>query len=318
MNKQDWPRRLDAELSFITWTQENKLQVMRGISQKGGIVVKRKLSLALTLALVLLALTATAYAAGLIFSPRVDTLTLADQALKEKYGIDQAMLSYFTRDMKESGGATVVTYKGFDIMEYPLGVYTVTVKNGKTEVQWSHDGKDTSGGLDGDVWGLEQLKEIVEISKTQHEAKAYFNKAMEVNQRNGISLEATELGRPTETEEEYRARREKEEDEIRARKKLTEEEMKELASQAVMLTYHLTEEQAKKFDRYDEGNWYHFVHGSPCYDVFFGLCQRPGPEDDPDAWPEWTEGDGQYWVSVNVETGVIEDIIYDSGLNGNG
>ena len=53
-----------------------------------------------------------------------------------------------------------------------------------------------------------------------------------------------------------------------------------------------------------------------CLEVFFSLQQKPSPA--PDEWPEWTEMDGQYYVSVNVETGVIENVVYDSGLNGNG
>ena len=39
---------------------------------------------------------------------------------------------------------------------------------------------------------------------------------------------------------------------------------------------------------------------------------------DPRVFPPFTEWDGVYWVSVNVETGVIEDILYDSLLGGNG
>ena len=31
-----------------------------------------------------------------------------------------------------------------------------------------------------------------------------------------------------------------------------------------------------------------------------------------------TEKDGQYWVTINLQTEVIEDIVYDSGLAGNG
>lgn len=310
MNEQDFRRRLNAELSQITWTAEDERQVMRKIPRKGGIYMKRKLSLALMLMLIVLALTVTAYAAGLIFSPRADAAALADRALEDKYGVDQTMMSFFSRKIRETDGATVVTYSAFGPLAYPLGEYTVTVKNGTAEARWSHDGQDTSGGLDGDVWGLEQLREIVAISTEQHETKSYYDKAMEVNRRNGI----TQTLMPD--AEEDQPDREQEAAAVRARQKLTEEEMKALALQAVMSAYGLTEEQAAKFDRYDEGNWYHFLHGVPCYDVFFGLCQRPG--DDPDVWPEWTEGDGQYWVSVNVETGVIEEILYDSGLNGNG
>ena len=34
--------------------------------------------------------------------------------------------------------------------------------------------------------------------------------------------------------------------------------------------------------------------------------------------PEWTTGDGIYEVLIDASTGIVVDIIYDSGLNGNG
>ena len=40
--------------------------------------------------------------------------------------------------------------------------------------------------------------------------------------------------------------------------------------------------------------------------------------DDPSVFPEFTEKDGIYTVDVNVETGVIEEIYYESGMGGNG
>ena len=33
---------------------------------------------------------------------------------------------------------------------------------------------------------------------------------------------------------------------------------------------------------------------------------------------EWTDMDGVYVVTVNMETGAVEEIFYDSGLAGNG
>ena len=51
--------------------------------------------------------------------------------------------------------------------------------------------------------------------------------------------------------------------------------------------------------------------------VRFFLVQHADPTDR-DIRLEWVEKDGTYTVYVNVETGVIEEIFYDSGLGGNG
>ena len=61
------------------------------------------------------------------------------------------------------GGAIVVTYEGRESLAYVLGKYTViidgqTVKN----ICWSHDGEETSGGLEASAWGKDQLDEIAE------------------------------------------------------------------------------------------------------------------------------------------------------------
>ena len=46
----------------------------------------------------------------------------------------------------------------------------------------------------------------------------------------------------------------------------------------------------------------------PCVSLYFHLSQGE----------TWQEKDGIYVVVVNMETSVIEDMIYDSGLAGNG
>ena len=56
--------------------------------------------------------------------------------------------------------------------------------------------------------------------------------------------------------------------------------------------------------------------GKPVLTVMLSLQQQVS--DDPSAFVPFTQRDGVYWVDVNVETGVIEDLLYDSQLGGNG
>ena len=75
------------------------------------------------------------------------------------------MQSQFIRETAEGeGGTTVVTYEGRGHLAYVLGKYTVIV-DGQTvkSICWSHDGEDTSGGLEASAWGKDQLDEILRI-----------------------------------------------------------------------------------------------------------------------------------------------------------
>lgn len=83
-----------------------------------------------------------------------------------------------------------------------------------------------------------------------------------------------------------------------------------LAKDAVVQHYGLTQEQADAMELHDTWTGFGMTDDKPVYDIWFYLWMT---EDGP-----WSEGDGLYGVSVNVETGVIEDISYDSTLGGNG
>ena len=49
---------------------------------------------------------------------------------------------------------------------------------------------------------------------------------------------------------------------------------------------------------------------APIITEYFWLWQGDGEA--------FTEGNGLYAVEINAQTGVIEEVRYDSGLNGNG
>lgn len=83
-----------------------------------------------------------------------------------------------------------------------------------------------------------------------------------------------------------------------------------LAKDALVQYYHLTQAQADAMEMHETWTGFGLVDDKPVYDVWFGLWTNPdGP---------WTEGDGIYGASVNVESGAIEQMNYDSTLGGNG
>ena len=153
----------------------------------GETVVKKRLSVGLVLAIVLMLLMATALAAGIIFAKRVPATEIADQALLQTYGITARMQSLFIRTTAEGeDGTTIVTYEGREHLAYVLGKYTVIV-DGQTvkNISWSHDGEDTSGGLEASAWGKDQLDEILRIDpETGKQAQLYtFNPSLSKSQR---------------------------------------------------------------------------------------------------------------------------------------
>lgn len=66
MTEQDFRRRLDAELSNVSWTQGNRYHVLSRVKE-GGTPVKKKISTAFALVMALMVLTATAVAATLLW-----------------------------------------------------------------------------------------------------------------------------------------------------------------------------------------------------------------------------------------------------------
>ena len=316
LEEKDIGTAMNRRLSSLTGDPLRRAKIRQRIAQKEEPKMMKKFSMGLAVMLAVMLMSATALATGLIFSPKVNTLALADKTLEDTYGVNQAMLSYFHRTAQEQeDGSTVVTYEGVENLSYVLGTYTVTIQGNSAAASWSRDGSDTSGGLDADAWGVEQLSEMLRISATEHEVRTYFIKANEINEKHGLTFESAGL-QSAETEEEYAARQAKTEAAIQSVQKLSQDEMVELARTALTLTYSLTEAQEKLLITETDMYWYKYVNGQPCLEIFFSLQQKTS--DDPTVWPEWTEKDGQYWAAVNVETGVIEDILYDSGLNGNG
>ena len=277
----------------------------------GEPIVKKKLSVTLVIAIVLLLLMATALAAvGIIFAKRVPATEIADQALLRTYGITARMQSLFTRITAEGeGGTTVVTYEGREHLAYVLGKYTVIV-DGQTvkSISWSHDGEDTSGGLEASAWGKDQLDEILRIDpETGKQAQLYtFNPYIErINREHGFDYEAYW----EEDEDEYVVVLEGEDvQKAKERQAFSAHEFVQIAKEAVGVRYHLTSQQISLMSiDTDENSAYVLLDGTLCYRCWIIVGELSTEE---------TEQDGAYTVYLNLETGAVEDIQFLSERGG--
>ncbi|MBR3742598.1 MAG: hypothetical protein IKN04_19455 [Clostridia bacterium] len=280
---------------------------------KGGkkSVMGKKVSAMLALAIVLMLLTATALAAGIIFAKRVPATEIADQALLKTYGITAQMQAMFMRKIAEGeGGTIVVTYEGREHLAYVLGKYTVIV-DGQTvkNICWSHDGEDTSGGLEASAWGKDQLDEILRIDPEtgkQAELRTFDPYIERINREHGFDYQAywEENG-----DKKYEVVLDKEGiQKAKERQAFSAHEFVQIAKEAVGVRYHLTPQQISLMSINVDENWaYVLLDGTLCYccQIFVGELSELE-----------TEQDGTYTVYVNLETGVVEDILFLSEHGG--
>ncbi|MCR5566730.1 MAG: hypothetical protein K6F61_07740 [Clostridiales bacterium] len=328
---------MDARLSFLDELPSCRAAVLCRIAQEEEPVMKRKISLGLVFAIVLVLLAAAALATTLLLSPRADAVRTADRALEEKYGITAEMQTFFARSQEEAQDGTVtVTYAGAGGMEYPLGTYTAVVRDGKAEITWSHDGEDTSGGYDSEIWGLDQLKAMVQDGQDEQRKLAFLDRAAEITEAH---IEPVEYTEPTDAEvEAYYEKREEDKTAAMQSRKLTEDEMIAAGREFIISNWNLNEEQISRLELYtnstpkylyligidpeeanNENEWYEMVNGKPCFKVEYLLYQPLTAEQMENGEErEYREGDGYYNVFVNVETGEIEDFEYNNGLGGLG
>jgi len=316
-NKESLRDAMDRRLSFLDGRPSCRARVQQRIAQEEEPEMKRKISVGLIFAMVLVSLSVFALAAGLLFSPKADAARLADAALEEKYGVTPEMQTYFVRSEEDIGGGAVrVTYAAEGELAWVLGTYTADVKDGRAEVSWSRDGAETAGGYAADAWGAEQLKQMIKDNTETGDMGLFIGYAAEAAKRAGVA--ETETGTEKLSEEEIRAyfdSLEAEKTQALRERVLSEEEMRETAKDAIAESYGLTAEQKAALELYvqplaeEENAWYWMIGGEPCFEAQYFLEQNPGT---------FTEKDGAYAVAVNVKTGVIERIVYESGLGGEG
>ncbi len=313
-NKETLKTAMDRRLSSLDSLPSCRPALMQRIAQEEAPVMKKKVSFALVFALVLVSLSVIALAAGILFSPKADASRLADKAIEDKYGITLDMHTFFYREETAlEGGSVRVTYTGADMLEYVLGTYTVDVKNGRAEATWSHDGEDTAGGYSAEAWGAEQLRQMLVDNQATGDMGLFLPQAVAVAKAHDAAWV-----QPVHTEEEIKAffnELEKQKTAALEARKLSEKEMQAIGKDAIVSRYGLSEVQAALLELYvdplaDEPNaWYHMEDGVPCFEVEYFLSQDP---------EKHVDKDGAYAVLVNVETGVIEKIVYESGLGGEG
>ncbi len=321
-NKETLQAAMDRRLSFLDDVPSCRAALRYRIAQEEEPAMKKKLSVGLVFAMVLALLSVAALAASLLISPRVSAARIADRGLEETYGITEEMQTFFFRQEEElPDGAVRVTYTGVSGLDYVLGTYTAIVRDGKAEVTWSHDGKEISAGYEGNVWGLEQLKQMMTDSASEKRKMAFLLKAAAHAEKNGTA----ESEESSVADEHYFERLEAEKTAALEARKLSEEEMIETAREFIITSYGLEEEQIAGLELYttpaeESGNlWYEMVNGTPCFQVEYLLYPPVSVKDlETGDLKDRRPKDGYYKVYINVETGAVEQYEYNSALGGIG
>lgn len=257
----------------------------------------------------------------LTVSGRVNAVMYADKALEEHFGITLLLQDYFLRTVEEKeDNVFIVRYEGIENYAYVLGRYEVTVdRNHVTGITWSHDGEDTSGGFEAEAWGAEQIMEMLRLNQEAGTTEPFDARINEIGRKHGFVYVPNILS--DEENERKMARIEKNCEKARNLSSLSIKEMTEIARHAVALLYGLSPEREQALesvvDEEDLSLWYTMFEGEPCYQVCFVLDDK---EED-DVLPNglrYTEKEGNYWIYVNSQTGVVEDIHYSPAIGGNG
>ena len=325
MKNHEFQELVDQNLSGLVWDERKCQKVLHAISEEEKPV--KKISTTFILVAAILCISVTALAAGLIFSPRYDAVRIANQTMEEKYGITADLLSLFYREVKENGdGTATVTFSIPDTASFPtdrIGEYSVTVSGNKGTASWSKDGMSTSGGLSAEAYGTEQLQ-LLSYDYAGTMWKLRDMGIMPSPTENGVKPNPRLTSGDIEWTEEDQAEADralaeaKAEDDERLAKiakaesegSLTMERASAMGKDAVIQEYRLTEKQTNKLNHEPDSTYISYQNDQPLAHMLFWLWQKEGDT--------FTEKDGQYWVTINLKTEVIEDIIYDAGLAGNG
>ena len=312
MKNEEFRKLVDRDLSGLEWDERRRRNVLRALEGEKRPV--KKIPTTFLIAAAVLCLSVTALAAGLIFSPKYDAVRLANDAVKAKYGLTDELIGILLRraEVREDGTATV-TYEAFDENDFPadrIGIYTVDVKGNRADASWSHDGDSTEGGLLAEAYGAEQLTMLA------YHYEETLDEMVRLGIRNAEPRESRYGMTPEEQEEYRKALAESEtyrkQDLADAEKAgtVTVEEAVKIARKAIREEYRLTEAQAGKLSWDPEDAMVLAEEGDTVIELVFGL--RQGEEGGP-----FTEGDGMYFVDVDLTDGRIEDILYDPGLAAN-
>lgn len=254
----------------------------------------------------------------IVYSERCLKIKQAELAIQEKYQIIPEMYTFFVREVAEDDhGTVIVTLRGQDNLYWVLGTYTGS-SDGKAE--WSNEGKQTYGGFEAPAWDALQLHQMIELTRKEHEVGSYYHQSVSIAMRD--DPEYSELREPdpmliyehgfemTVPHPDHET--------IETKSKFTREELNRIAVNVITETYGLDSDATEKVHEVDsEPDFrYEIKDGQLIYHAWLELQQSS--EIDSKGFNVFTEHDGQYLVVINAETGVVEDVVYDALLNGNG
>jgi len=218
------------------------------------------------------------------------------------------MQTYFAQDVREENGVTTIVFSGMTGLHHVLGEYTVIIRDGDATVSWSKDGESTEGDLDAHAWGARQIEILLEMAKQENGFSRGYHKAQEIRaQMDGeeLTVSITKGGDATVVK--------LDDAQIdQARISVSEKEAIAIAKLAFAQEYGLTQAQldAMSYEKDYAGYTYAIREGKTICEVWFWLHQ--------DEDVVHADGDGLYWARINAENGVVEEMMYDSALAGNG
>lgn len=295
--KNEFQRIVDGGLSGLRWNERMSRTVLR-MTEKEEKKMKRRIPAAMAIAMTILLAASLALAAGLLFTPRYEAEKLADEALHEKYGITDELMSFFSKRIAQEDGRTTVTYHAVAGLSDVMGEYVVVVEKNNASAAWSFDDAPESG------WNADRLAQALETCRVTGGIEQVLREA-EIEEKPIEPQTTPSAGELAERMEAGAA----EAEEVKRAAKLTAEELTALARQAVQARFGLSDAQLAQMDWEEESSAWMMLDGRPCYSCYFWLWQ--GDE-------AWTTGDGIYIVNVDVQTGEVDRIYYDTGLVGNG
>ena len=281
-----------------------------------------KAKICLIIVLILSMITSVSLAEDeLTVSARVNAELYADQALEQNYGITLLLQEFFIRTVEEKGdNVFIVRYEGLENYAYVLGRYEIAVdRNQVVEITWSHDGENISGGFDAEAWGAEQIMEMLRLNQETGDTSLFDTRVAKINEKHGFYYIPVILS--DEEQEIILSKEEKECEEVRKKSSLSIDKMTDIARHAVALLYDLPPEREQALenivDEEEQPTWFTMYESEPCYTVCLALDDKEEDDILPNGI-KYTEKEGNYWVYVNVQTGVIKEISYSAAIGGNG